>query len=99
MNNPLDAGHEQLITAACSGLRSAWRGAAERSGQRARAARAEPIDAHAPARIGRARSLLGVVVAAVLVVAHTLPLNFHLRHASRPGNGVDGKSAPDISGD
>jgi hypothetical protein len=96
MTDLSDAGQEQLFTAECSGLRSAWRRAAELSAQ---TARVQTFDARPPAGRHIARSLLGAVVATFVLGLYTMPFNVHARHSCELDNGVDSTSAPDGSGD
>jgi hypothetical protein len=96
MTKLLDAGHEQLFNAECSGLGTAWRRAAELAAQRARV---EPTEAQPPAGHNGARSLLGAAVATFLLGLHSVPLIFHARDASGPDRGIDHNSAPQARSD
>jgi hypothetical protein len=92
MTRLFDAGHQQLFTAECSGLRSTWRRAAELSARRGHVAR---IDEQAPWEWASARWPLRGAVAMLLVGLQTLPLELHARHVFEAGICVDPRAATD----
>jgi hypothetical protein len=96
MTKLFDGGHEHLFEAECSGLRAAWRRAAELSAQRARV---EPTEAHAPAGWRSADSLIGAAVATLLLGLHTVPFITHARETSVPDSGIDRNPATGFSSD
>ena len=115
MRQPFDAGHEQLVSAACSGLRSAFRGAAERSAQLSPSARRSSVAANAPVRSRSGASPLWAAVATFLLGLHISPVGVHPRHlagheaghetehadgrADEADRGVHRSSAADAGGD
>ena len=99
MTQPFDAGHEQLVSAACSGLRSAFRGAAERSAQLAQSTRIKPVVADATTRPRGAGSVLWAAVVTFLLGLHFTPHSFHLPHMGESDADAPRRSAADASSD
>jgi hypothetical protein len=96
MTKLFDGGHEHLFEAECSGLRAAWRRAAELS---ARRARVEPTEAHEPGTRKRAGSRLGAAVATLLLGLHTVPFIFHARDTSAADSDANRNPATKASSD
>jgi hypothetical protein len=96
MTKLFDGGHEHLFEAECSGLRAAWRRAAELSAQRAHV---EPTEARGPGGWRSADSLVGAAVATLLLGLHTAPFISPARETSVPDSGIERSPATKASSD
>lgn len=96
MTKLFDAGHEHLFEAECSGLRAAWRRAAELSAQ---GARVEPTEVRGPGWWRSADSLVGAAVATLLLGLHTVSFISPARETSVPDAGIERSPATRFNSD